>query len=125
MLTPLGKALRKLRIDRGLRLLDMAKDLGISAAYLSSIEMGRKRVPDDLVKKIVRRYELDRATERQLEADAAMSIRSLEIDLKGSGDKTRELALYLSRKFEAIGDIEAERALESLRSALEKGSGGR
>ena len=34
-LTPFGKAARKIRIDRGETLGDMAEELGISAAFLS------------------------------------------------------------------------------------------
>lgn len=44
MLTPLGRAARKWRIDRDMRLCDMAGDLGVSVAYLSAVETGRKRI---------------------------------------------------------------------------------
>lgn len=40
-LTPLGKALRKLRISRGELLKDMADKMGISSVQMSSIEHGR------------------------------------------------------------------------------------
>lgn len=40
-LTPLGKALRKLRISRGEPLKNMADKMGISSAQMSSIEHGR------------------------------------------------------------------------------------
>lgn len=39
--TPLGKALRKLRISRGELLKDMADKMGIGSAQMSSIEHGR------------------------------------------------------------------------------------
>ena len=42
MLTAYGKAARKWRIDRHMRLRDMARDLGVSVAYLSALETGRK-----------------------------------------------------------------------------------
>ena len=40
-LTPLGKALRKLRISRGELLKDMADKMGISSVQMSGIEHGR------------------------------------------------------------------------------------
>lgn len=44
MLSELGKALRVIRINRGLLLKDMACIIGVSSSYISSIE-NRKRRP--------------------------------------------------------------------------------
>ena len=49
MVTSFGKALRKLRIDRGMVLKNMADMLGVSSAYLSAIELGKRAIPDSLV----------------------------------------------------------------------------
>ncbi|WP_028969943.1 helix-turn-helix domain-containing protein [Sphingomonas sp. URHD0057] len=51
-MTPFGKALRKLRIDRELLLGDMAERLKISPSYLSQIETGKKPIPDGFVDKL-------------------------------------------------------------------------
>ncbi len=59
MVTPFGKILRKLRIDHSERLLDMAKKLDISVAFLSSVEIGKKSVPVGLEEKIIELYALD------------------------------------------------------------------
>ena len=48
MLTEFGKALRKIRIDRQQLLKDMANKLGVSSAYLSAVENGKRRMPQDL-----------------------------------------------------------------------------
>ena len=45
MLTSFGKEIRKLRIDKGLRLLDLADRLGMSSAFVSAVETGRKPIP--------------------------------------------------------------------------------
>ncbi len=47
MLTEFGKAIRKIRLDKGEILKDMAKRLGISSAFLSAVENGRKNVPEN------------------------------------------------------------------------------
>jgi transcriptional regulator with XRE-family HTH domain len=52
MLTEFGKTVRKARIDAGLTMMEMAKDLGTTPSFLSSMETGRKRVPAEWVKKI-------------------------------------------------------------------------
>ena len=44
-LTDFGSAVRKARIDAKVTLQTMANDLGVSAAYLSGLEVGRKKVP--------------------------------------------------------------------------------
>ena len=51
-ITPFGKAVRKARIDADVSLSDMAAALGVTPAFLSSVESGRKKVPADLVKKV-------------------------------------------------------------------------
>lgn len=45
MLTGIGKFLRKLRIDNEEILKDMADALGVSSAFLSAVENGRKKMP--------------------------------------------------------------------------------
>ncbi|WP_309460957.1 helix-turn-helix transcriptional regulator [Escherichia coli] len=45
MVTSFGKTLRKMRIDRGMVLKNMADLLGVSSAYLSAIELGKSEPP--------------------------------------------------------------------------------
>ena len=41
-MTPFGEKMRSLRAERGLQLKDMAAGLGVSSAYLSALEHGRR-----------------------------------------------------------------------------------
>jgi DNA-binding Xre family transcriptional regulator len=52
MLTPFGKQLRKHRIDKWARLIDMADFIGISPSHLSGIEVGKRKLTDDILLKI-------------------------------------------------------------------------
>ena len=45
MITEFGKALRKLRIDRGETLKIMADNLEMTSSYLSAIECGKRNIP--------------------------------------------------------------------------------
>ncbi|CAF27097.1 hypothetical protein BHOIPH791_00100 [Bartonella henselae] len=74
MLTSFGKTLRKLRIDHSERLLDMADKPGVSVAFLSSVEIGKKSVPVGMEEKIIEFYSLDKAMASLLkkEADACV-----------------------------------------------------
>ncbi|ARR46701.1 transcriptional regulator [Vibrio campbellii] len=51
-LTEFGKTVRKARIDVGYTLKTMSKELDTSAAFLSGLETGSKRISKDWVKKI-------------------------------------------------------------------------
>jgi transcriptional regulator with XRE-family HTH domain len=54
-----GVTLRTLRTTRGWKLGDFATELGISYAYLSNIEAGRKRLPDHLLARAARLLEVE------------------------------------------------------------------
>lgn len=51
-LSEFGKVVRKARLDTGTNISMMAETLGVSAAFLSGVETGRKKIPSDLVQKI-------------------------------------------------------------------------
>lgn len=52
-LTEFGKAIRKARIDASETLSSMAKAIGVSSSFLSSVENGKKKMPQDKSKKIL------------------------------------------------------------------------
>ncbi|RVB09975.1 XRE family transcriptional regulator, partial [Mesorhizobium sp. M7A.F.Ca.CA.004.05.1.1] len=53
-MTPFGEKLRTLRGERGVRQKDMAAAIGVSAAYLSALEHGRRGAPTwTLIQKII------------------------------------------------------------------------
>lgn len=51
-LTDFGKAVRKARLDTEETLSTMAESLGVSPAFLSAMETGRKKIPEEWVVKI-------------------------------------------------------------------------
>ena len=52
MLTSIGRFLRKLRIDNGEILKDMAEALGGSSAFLSAVENGKKKMTEGWIEKL-------------------------------------------------------------------------
>lgn len=119
MWTPLGKALRRLRIDKGMRLLTMAEDLGVSAAFLSAVEHGRKSPPADLVEKVIEKYQLTDTAGVELRHAATQSVGAIKVSLAGKGDASRELAQVFARNFGTLDEAEARRMLNMLRSVRE------
>lgn len=61
-----GIYLRKLRTDRMEYQRDMAKKLGITPQYLSGIELGHKKMTDQMYNHLIERYGLDSKEIREL-----------------------------------------------------------
>jgi transcriptional regulator with XRE-family HTH domain len=59
-LTDFGRSIRKARLDAHETLASMAKLLGVSAAFLSAMETGRKNISEEWVQKI-NQFFLDRS----------------------------------------------------------------
>ena len=57
-LTPLGHAMRQVRIERWERLLDWAERLGLACYELCNIEFGRLPVPEGFVERLIAEFKL-------------------------------------------------------------------
>jgi transcriptional regulator with XRE-family HTH domain len=98
MLSPLGKALRKLRIDRGWLLKDMARGIGVATSFLSGVETGRKAVPPGFVEKIAVWAALEQHELHHLREMAVRSQREFRITVRSDfSDSDRETAALLAR----------------------------
>lgn len=115
MLTSLGKELRKLRIDRGEVLRDMAEKLSISSAYLSSIENGKRRASEELIEKIEKLYSLNQTESKNLQKSLEKSIDEVTITLKNSTGIKRDLGLVFARKFDGLSNQDIQNLMKILR----------
>lgn len=79
-LTDFGKAIRKARIDAGETLGTMADALGLTAAFLSGVETGRKKVPPELVQKVRSFFAGRGVTINQLDELAAMANKTVSLE---------------------------------------------
>jgi transcriptional regulator with XRE-family HTH domain len=114
MLTEFGKHLRKIRIDCGDLLKNMADKLGVTSSYLSVVEMGKRNVPDVWVEKISQFYRLDEFEQEALQNAAANSVRVVTLDLCNMVPKKRETALLFVRKLDTVDDS----VIETIRKLL-------
>jgi transcriptional regulator with XRE-family HTH domain len=100
MLTPFGKEVRKVRIDRGWLLRDMAEGIGVASSFLSGVETGRKPAPDDLVERISKWGGLSEEEETALYRAQAMSAKEFRIRTRvDMSIEDREAAALLARSF--------------------------
>ena len=112
MITELGKILRKIRIDRSEVLKDMSNKLGISSAYLSAIEIGKRTIPDKFITKLQKIYTLDEGVIEELNMAVDRAAENVKIDLKGTKNIKRNAALIFARNFENMDKATAENILK-------------
>lgn len=112
--TKFGELLRIIHIKHHEVMGDMAEILGTSTPFLSAVENGKKNVPQNMVNKIVKHYNLSKEEEEELKKAAADSKTQIKIDLKKSDEYQREAALKFARSFDNIDDETAERIIKIL-----------
>jgi transcriptional regulator with XRE-family HTH domain len=102
MLTEFGKILRKLRIDCGEILLNMAERLGVTASYLSAVETGKRNVPDDWGDRLAAFYGLDEQAKSELQDAMIQSRNSVMLRLTGVEAERKRTAVMFAREFENL-----------------------
>ncbi|ABC24395.1 helix-turn-helix domain-containing protein [Rhodospirillum rubrum] len=113
-MTPFGARLRALRAARGLTLKAMAEDLGLSAAYLSALEHGRRGRPaPGLVMQICGLLGLIWDDAEDLKRLALVSHPKVTLDTGGLEPTATLLVHELAEVLETLdpGEIESLRAL--------------
>lgn len=118
MLTPFGTALRKLRLDKGLRLLDLAQALNQSSAFISAVETGRKNIPAGYVEAVSNAVGLSSAEAAMLRAAADQTVEEVKVDRLSSDH--RELVAQFARKVDELPPD----FLDVLREKIYKSSAG-
>ena len=110
-MTPLGLKLRALRLRKGVSQKEMASALGVSAAYLSALEHGRRGVPTwVLLQKIIGYFNIIWDDAEEVLRLAGRSHPRVVIDTSGLSPAATELANMLA---ERIGSLNA-RTLEEM-----------
>lgn len=112
--TSFGKEIRKLRVDHDQTQKDLAKLLGVSPAFLSAVEVGKKQVPKNWTEKIARIYQLSQRQTERLQAAIDDSSAAVKIDLRCASCLKRQAAIKLAWEFPGLDDETAKQILEIL-----------
>jgi Zn-dependent peptidase ImmA (M78 family) len=99
-LTAFGIEIRKLRLDKRMRLLDLAQRLDKSPAFLSAIETGRKPIPDGFVLEIARAIDLSTEELSRLRKAADRTRKHLTIERLP--ENQREIVAAFSRRIDEV-----------------------
>jgi len=100
MLTPFGKFCRKLRIDKGELLKDMADKLGVTPSYLSAVERGKRNIPKDWFEKISNIYLLNQSQRDTLFDVIQKSNITLKVDLSMIDEYDRKKIYDILTKYD-------------------------
>ena len=104
MATEFGDALHKIRQLAGLTLFEVAQKMNISTAFLSAIENGRKRVPDDFVEKLGNALPEAKTQSQTLDALANQARQQVVVSLAKASRQDADLATVLARKFSTLSE---------------------
>ena len=115
MLTSLGKFLRKIRIDHGEILKDMADKLGVTASYLSAVETGKKRMPSSWNNRVCSLYDLNQEQSSEFSKAIADTESKIELDLSSATNTQRELAVSFARKFTDFDERQLQKFFDLLK----------
>ncbi|MBY8916486.1 helix-turn-helix domain-containing protein [Nitratireductor sp. L1-7-SE] len=116
-MTPLGEKIRQLRRERGVSQKEMAASIGVSAAYLSSLEHGRASPPNwAMIQKIIGYFNViwDEADEMQRIAE--LSHPRVVVDTARLAPEATELANLLAAHIASMKNAEVTLLLQQLRA---------
>jgi transcriptional regulator with XRE-family HTH domain len=117
-MTPFGKAVRHLRIEKEMLLGEMADILHVSPSYISQIEMGKKPIPEGFSERVAGLFGLRGDELRQLRTEAARSMSEFKIKLaEGASDKDRILANSIALEFARLTPEAKERIQNIVRGS--------
>jgi transcriptional regulator with XRE-family HTH domain len=115
-MTPFGERLRALRAERGITLKEMAAALGLSAAYLSALEHGRRGRPTHaLVIAICAQLNIIWDEADELIRLARLSHPRVTVDTAGLSPAATELANLLAERIRKLPPETIDRVLELLK----------
>jgi transcriptional regulator with XRE-family HTH domain len=106
MVTDFGKICRKIRIDNGEVLKDMAAKLNVTTAYLSAVEIGKRNVPQGWIELIKNEYRISDKQYQQLQDSLYEIKKYVKIDLEQQSEVDRELILEFHKNLKNLNDRE-------------------
>ena len=112
MVNSFGRFCRKLRIDHGELLFDMASKLGVSSAFLSKVENGKKKPPTEWLDALKEIYNLKASQADELEQCVFEAQNYDSIDISNFEDEDKLMMLSFARKFNRIDKEKIKKLLE-------------
>lgn len=109
MLTSFGKFCRKIRIDNGKLLFDMAQQLGVSSAFLSKVENGKAKPPVGWENIIINEYNLSKEQIAELHESIYDARNSNVINISDMANDDRDMMLAFARRLNTMNSVDKEK----------------
>ena len=114
-MTPFGEKVRAMRTERGIAQKEMAAAIGVSPAYLSALEHGRRGVPNwAMVQKIIGFFNVIWDEAEALEDLARRSDPRVTVDTAGLSPEATLLANRLAAQITILSPDDIERIVALL-----------
>ncbi|MGL4948811.1 MAG: XRE family transcriptional regulator [Anaeroplasmataceae bacterium] len=118
--TEFGEYFKILRIKNHEVLADAKEFLGVSSAFISAVECGKKQVPEDWFDKIVKHYNLSLTEQNELKDSMDKSLKSIKIDFSEANPLQKKVALQFQRSFDTIDEKTFKEIQELLKRSSKK-----
>ena len=109
--TPFGKTMRVLRTNHNETMKDIADMLGVTVAYLSAVEHGKRNIPNRWIELLVNHYP-DEHT--QLLESMDMSKTHVTFNIQNIEPFKREMILAFERSFQNLSESTAKSIIQCL-----------
>lgn len=104
-MTPFGRRVRELRQERGITQKEMAKALGVTPAYLSALEHGKRGTPRwMLIQEIIGFFGIIWDEADELETLALLSDPRITVDTSGLSPTATELVNLLASGIDRLSE---------------------
>ncbi|EFL89726.1 helix-turn-helix domain-containing protein [Ahrensia sp. R2A130] len=114
-MTPFGEYLRRLRRERGVTQQDMAEAIGVSQAYLSALEHGKRGQPSwPLLQSITGYFNIIWDEAEALQQAAALSHPKVTVDTSEASPKATLVANRMARELGELSDKQLDAVLAVL-----------
>jgi transcriptional regulator with XRE-family HTH domain len=118
-MTPFGETVRKLRLGKGVTQKQMADAIGVSAAYLSALEHGKRGAPSfDFIQRVAGYFNIIWDEAEELLFIGSMSHPRIVVDTTGLDAPYTAFANRLARELRGLDAA----CLEELNRILDKAS---
>lgn len=123
-MTPFGLRLREMRKHRGVTQKEMAEAIGVSAAYLSALEHGKRGTPRwMLVQEIINYLGVIWDEADELQRLAMQSAPKVQIDTSDMSAEATELANLLASGLDVLSEDQIAELRDRLQAAIHHAQG--
>lgn len=113
--TKFGEFMRIQRIKNHEVMGDTAKLLDVKLPFVSTVESGKRNVPEEWIPILINHYHLSVAEQAELEEAVALSKTQMKINLISASNTQRRLAVQFQRSFEKLDEDTASAIMELLK----------